>query len=309
MVERTVWRRADVIISILVTFGTLAACVALALSPEGLNAIIALIVSVCSRTYSEAVTHSLDLGRLALLTPFGLGLVLGVVEGLRLIYNTHHWISALSPTRCQPDKRLRRIAKRCGISQRLVLVTADRPLVFTQGLITPQVWLSTGLIRLLSREQLEAVLWHEAKHQAAADPLKILAARCLNRALFFVPVVRDLCQTYLIAKEIAADTHAAKMIGSRLPLASALTKMLSASAVPLPNAALTGNSIILEARLLTLLDPRRHLPIYPARRLGASLVWLTLLIVVFIAPSAAHVPSFNECFAPTATNLWAFWPL
>jgi Zn-dependent protease with chaperone function len=266
-------------------------------------------VTVCSRTLSEAVTHRWDLSRFLSLLPFGLGLTLAGLEALRLLTNTGHWMSHLHPNQRQPPVRVIEIAKACGLSHSVVLVHVHQPLVFTQGLFRPRVWLSTGLLELLTDEELEAVLWHESKHQTSHDPLKILLAHCLKSALFFVPIAHDLCNTYLLTKEIDADTHAATHIGSRLPLASALTKLLSASPLPVPIAPLSGSAAILEARLLTLLDPLRPLPLYRLERLGASMIWLGFLVVMFLAPTAAHVPSFRECAAPTAKVLIPWWLL
>ena len=309
MANRSIWLRADVMVGVVIASATLATCAILALSTEGIVALLAVAVAVCSRTLNEALTHGWDISRFLALLPFGLGITLAGIEAFHLLAATRRWISQLLPHRRRPTTRLKHIAKKCGLADPIILVRTRRPVVFTHGLFRPQVWLSTGLMELLPDEQLEAVLWHEAKHCASHDPLKILLAHCLKRALFFVPVAHDLCNTYLITKEIEADTHAARMIGSRLPLASALTKLLSVSAAPLPNASATGSSAIMEARLLALLDPLRPLPVYPLERLGASLAWLVFLIVMFLAPSAAHIPSFNECAVPTASALGGSWLL
>ena len=294
-------------VGVVIAGATLATCSVLAISTENILALLAIAVTVCSRTLDEAVTHRWDIGRLLALLPFTLGVTLAGGEALRLLLSTQRWLRQLRPNQCSPTARLKRLAKKCDLANKIVLVRTHRPLVFTHGLWKPQVWVSTGLLDLLPDEQLEAVLWHEAKHRAAYDPLKILLARCLKRALFFVPVADDLCNTYLITKEIEADTHATRMIGSRLPLVSALTKLLSSAVVPLPNASIIGNSAIIEARLLTLLDPHRPLPGYPLTRLSVSLAGLVFLIVVFLAPSAGHVPSFNECALPTANLLTWLW--
>ncbi|HLB48895.1 MAG TPA: M56 family metallopeptidase [Anaerolineales bacterium] len=309
MANRSVWLRADILLGITIASVTLATCAALAVSSEGIISVLAVVVTVCSRTFTEAVTHRWDISRFLALAPFGLGLTLASMEAFRLLNSTLQWMSQFRPRQCQPTRRLADIAQKCGLGSKTVLVRTHQPIVFTHGLLQPKVWLSTGLIELLTDEQLEAVLWHESKHRASYDPLKILFARCLSRALFFVPVARDLCGTYLVTKEISADVHATRMIGGPLPLASALAKMLSTSVAPLPNASLTGNSAIIETRLLTLLDPLRPLPAYPLERIGASLVWLTFLVLAALAPGATHIPSFSECTVSAAAKFGLLWPL
>lgn len=293
-VQGKLWRRADVALALLTALATLAVVLGLALSERGSEATLALVVTVCRRTLDEMVAHGGDLGRLSFLLPLGLGLVLAVGEALRLTLMTRRWMAPLAVTRCAPTPRLRRLAQKCGLTENVVLTCAGRPLVFTHGLFRPKVWLSTELLRVLTDEELEAVLRHEAHHLGAYDPLKILVVRCLSRALFFVPVARDL-GGYCVAKEIAADDHAVHTMGDALPLARALRKLLAVHPAPLPEFTLIGQLSVTEARLLALLDPARPQPLFPLPRLGVSLTWLIVLLVIAFAPAAGHLPSFDEC--------------
>ncbi len=298
MPDRSSWRRADQALALLVALALFASLCAVALSERGLEAILALVVTVCSRTLNETVAHGTDLARLSLLLPLGLGLVLAAGEVLRLARSTRRWTASLMMAQRPVTKRLRRLLRRSQLAGLVVLVDAKRPLVFTQGLLNPKVWLSTGLMRMLSDDELEAVLRHEAHHLKARDPLKILSARCLARALFFVPVVRDICEAYCIAKEIAADEQATRAMGKALPLARAIRKLLTVHPDPAPGIAFMSAHSAMEARLLALLNPARPLPLFPMKRLGLSLVWLLLLLVVAFAPAAGHIPSFSECAVP-----------
>ena len=305
--DRSPWRRADVVLALAVTLTSLIACLALmlTLSGSGIEAILALVVTVCTRTLSETLAHRGDLGRLLVFLPLGIGFTLAAKEALRLLYSTWRWTTTLSTMRRPTNMRLNRLAQKCGLGQHMVLVQTDQPLVFTHGLLTPKVWLSTGLMRLLNDNEFEAVLRHEDHHRKVRDPLRILAAHCLSRAMFFVPVARDLCETYTITKEIAADAHAAQAMGDALPLAQALRKMIAGHSVPLLNASLAGKSSVTEVRLLALVDPAHALPYVPMKNLGLSLLWLSFFAVVSLTPAAGHVPSYLECTAPLALRLWS----
>ncbi|MBI3359568.1 MAG: M56 family metallopeptidase [Chloroflexi bacterium] len=293
-------RRADVALALLVALATLAASIALALSERGLEAVLALVVTICRRTLDETLAHGADLGRLLLLVPAGLGLTLAIGEAFRLAVATRRLIANLQLARCEPPQRLRRLARKCELAESALLVCADRPLVFTHGLFNPKVWLSTGLLRALADDELEAVLRHEAHHRHAGDPLKVFAARCLAQGLFFVPIARDLCDAYSTAKEIAADESAVRAMGNALPLVRALRTLIAAETLQrsdIPLAALVSEQNAVEARLLTLLDPARSLPLFPMPRLGLSLFWLLLLLAIVFSPTAGHIPSFAECLA------------
>ena len=297
------YRRADAALAFLVVLATLAAFLALAFSERGLAPLLALVVTLCRRTLSETLAHGADLGRALLLVPLGLGWALAAWEAWRLSRATWRWTASLGALRCAPDDRLGRLARRCAVASKVVLLRADQPFVFTRGLHHPQIWLSTGLARGLADDELEAVLRHEAHHAQARDPLKIMVVRCLCRALFFVPVARDLCDAYCVAKEIAADRHATDAMGEALPLARALRKLIASEQPAALQVGLVGEPGTTEARLLALLEPSRPLPPFPMRRLGLSLLWLGAVLVAAFGPAAAHLPSFAECVAPTALSL------
>jgi len=90
------------------------------------------------------------------------------------------------------------------------------------------VYVSTGALARLSREELDAVLAHEAHHARLRDPLRVLFARVLGDALFFLPGVRQLGNRYGALAEMAADQAAVRAAGDRAPLASALLTFESA---------------------------------------------------------------------------------
>jgi len=102
------------------------------------------------------------------------------------------------------------------------------PQAFCAGLLRPRVYLSTGALAQLSREELDAVLAHEAHHARLRDPLRVLLARVLGDALFFLPGVRQLGNRYGALAEMAADQASVRAAGDRAPLASALLAFESA---------------------------------------------------------------------------------
>jgi len=297
--NRHTWRRADVALAGLITLATLATWLTLFLTGTGLESALALFVTVCRRTLEETLAHSGELGRLSLLLPLGLGLVLSLGEALRLMFATRRWMAFVRRIQGDAPKRLRHLALKSGLDQGIILIRTNRPLVFTHGLLHPQVWISTGLLELLDEDELEAVLLHEAHHVSARDPLKILAARCLSRALFFVPVARDLCETYLISKELAADEHATQALDDAVPLVRALRKLLLTQPVLVPEAVVVGKLEVTESRLLSLLNRKQPLALFDLSRLGVSLVLLAVFLAIALAPAAGHLPSLSEC-APTS---------
>jgi Zn-dependent protease with chaperone function len=90
-----------------------------------------------------------------------------------------------------------------------VKVIADpRPQAFCAGYLRPAVYVSRRTVELLTEPELGAVLAHEHHHRRVRDPLRFAATRILSQALFFVPVLRPLCERYADLAELSADRAA-----------------------------------------------------------------------------------------------------
>jgi Peptidase family M48 len=98
-----------------------------------------------------------------------------------------------------------------------------RPQAFCAGYLRPAVYVSRRTIELLADAELDAVLAHERHHRRVRDPLRIACGRVLSEALFFLPVLRPLCDRYADVAELNADRAAVHAsAGREAPLASAL---------------------------------------------------------------------------------------
>lgn len=100
-------------------------------------------------------------------------------------------------------------------------VRSELPLAFCAGFIAPRIYLSTAAEALLSPPEIDAVIAHERHHQRRRDPLRLLVARTLGHAVFFMPVLRQLGERYAALAEIAADEAAVRRTDRRT-LAGAL---------------------------------------------------------------------------------------
>lgn len=103
----------------------------------------------------------------------------------------------------------------------VTVVAGAKPQAFCAGYLRPAVYVSEGVLRL-SGDELVAVVTHEEHHRRRRDPLRILLARVVSAALFFVPVLRRLERRYEALAELAADDAAAVEPQGRKALASAL---------------------------------------------------------------------------------------
>jgi BlaR1 peptidase M56 len=105
----------------------------------------------------------------------------------------------------------------------VAVIDADMPMAFCAGWLRPRVYVSTAALRVLSRDELQAVLAHEQHHRALRDPLRLAVGRVLCQALFFLPVLRPLHERYGEVAELRADAAALAAVGGQpAPLAAAM---------------------------------------------------------------------------------------
>jgi hypothetical protein len=170
---------------------------------------------------------------------------------------------------------------------RVNVIPDPRPQAFCAGYLRPAVYVSRRTVELLADAELDAVLAHEHHHQRVRDPLRIACGRVLSEALFFLPVLRPLCDRYADVAELNADRAAVRAsAGREAPLASALL-VFDENTPP-------GVSGISPERVDSLLGQPTNLRL-PAWLLGASLGALSALSLViwWISGSAAAQATFN----------------
>lgn len=104
------------------------------------------------------------------------------------------------------------------------VIDSAAPQAFCAGYLRPRIYLSRGSLKRLAAGELEAVLAHERHHARRRDPLRLLLARALADALFFIPLLRRIGERYEALGELAADEAAVRRLERPGPLASALIK-------------------------------------------------------------------------------------
>lgn len=171
---------------------------------------------------------------------------------------------------------------------------------FTAGLLRPRIYLSTGLIQLMTPEELKGVLLHEQYHCIRRDPLKMLLMSFLQHLFFFLPISRVLKGVFADAKEQAADAYAASHGGCPLELASALTKLAKSRShayqglrerrgFPRPSTGMAGGGEII-ARIGALLGKSKVKQRPPLRSIVVSIVACGLLFSVSLLPVFTEKP-------------------
>lgn len=160
------------------------------------------------------------------------------IQALKSSRTTYHSLQALRLTRNrQVSADLVDAAQRTDTTLLISVAQDDTLFAFSQGFRKPRIVLSTGLINVLTRDELEAVLLHERAHVKRFDPTRALVARAFAHSLMFIPGFTEVLKAYLCRLELQADKAVVRVMQTPVPLASALYRLLALGAVdPVPGA-------------------------------------------------------------------------
>ncbi|TDD12989.1 M56 family metallopeptidase [Nonomuraea diastatica] len=146
-----------------------------------------------------------------------------------------------------------------------------------------QVVVSEGALKLLSQDELAAVLAHESAHVRERHDLVLLPFAALRRALPWSKVVADAQSQVELLIEMAADDRARRYCSPRR-LATALLRFGTAGAMPTPQGMLGVHAQHVMARVDRLIKPGPELAT-PARygfiALSVTLLTATPFLWVF----------------------------
>jgi Zn-dependent protease with chaperone function len=253
----------------------------------------------------------------------GVGAAVGVLSLVRQILASRRLGERLQTLALPMPTALATCVHRTGLPGRVVLVDSGERFSFAYGALTPRVAVSRGFFDAASADELSAVLEHERYHVSNLDPLKVVLARSLPAAFFYLPAFRSLNARYVAGRELAADRRALESCGRR-PVAGALFKVVRGPAWPeLQTAAAIGGPELLDVRLAQLetgTEPRVATPtpgILLLSLVGAlALVGLFVFSVVSFGgvSAVAHTTGANLrpldiggailCVAPWAAAVW-----
>ncbi len=203
------------------------------------------------------------------------GLAFSLIDRCRAAWRHGHMMRSLDIAGSHADDRLERAAVAIGFNPNRVHLVRGLPNpAFTSGWWSPQIYVSTSLLSMLSAEELEAVLAHELGHVRRRDPMRQFAWRTLAGVLFWLPALRRLADELADESEILADDFAATE--RALPLASAILRMVGADAEDLTVAVGFQRRDLVERRVRRLAGEDPSVASHVSAR---SLLWAATVLV------------------------------
>ena len=259
------------------------------------------------------------------------GLVYAGLDRIRAGRELKRVLGSLQASRPGDGSAFERAAKRAGQPLESVRIVHGLPSpAFTAGWWRPRIFLAAQLERLLTEDELTAVIRHESAHARGRDPLKLSVMRFLASTLFYVPALRRMADDLADEAEIAADDRAAAddpgVLASAI-LALAQFDPLKGGTTAFQESAIASGIQrrgLLERRVRRLVGERAPARTHLTRR---SLAWaVAALVAVWVsglsmAPASIagtnshqmasnhsiehcrhhHVPFFSHLFCPSAT--------
>ena len=183
------------------------------------------------------------------------------------------------------DHGLSDIFKSLQLIGKVVVLGETRPFAYCFGVRNPKIFISTGLIALVSRKELEVILRHEKYHLEHRDNLILLVATFIESLFPFFPILTDLIRIYKTDRELLADQEAIQGEVDARSLSSVLKKLLQYEPVTLPALAPAIADVdTLETRIKSLLSIKVNYRKLGKRNLMYSTIFITVLIGLMTTP-------------------------
>jgi Zn-dependent protease with chaperone function len=134
---------------------------------------------------------------------------------------------------------------------RLNVCDDNKAFALTAGVRVPEVYISYGALRTLTRAELRAVLEHEAHHLQTREPFRRLLIYFSTRWIPISTLRRRLVSVYVAASEVEADAQ----VTNQAALGAAILRI---TPTPLSSSSLVASFSPLDARIERLLNAGYH---------------------------------------------------
>ncbi|VVA43553.1 conserved hypothetical protein [Candidatus Roizmanbacteria bacterium] len=116
---------------------------------------------------------------------------------------------------------------RHGLAGKVKIILDKKPLAFCLGFFRPKIYLSTGLIKLMNNQELEAIILHEKYHLLKKDNIFLVMANFLKQLFLPFPIIADFLDSSIKRREVKADYYGVILMGKKQPVVSAFKKLLN----------------------------------------------------------------------------------
>ena len=230
-------------------------------------------------------------------------LIFIIVKIIKLKIKTNRFIKAnLAKRKVEFSQKLTLIKQSLNIHIPIIEIDEIKPIVFCFGLLKLEICISSGLVNKLNKEELSAVLAHEQYHLNNYEPLKLFLVKLITKILFFIPGLKYLTNQYIIFSELSADEQATDGFKNKLPLASALYRIIEwEEQIALRNnlaLSFFTNQASTDERINKLLNDNYN----PRFKIFSSKLLIGLISFIFIFIYFSNFLAYNNSLIEEASN-------
>lgn len=164
------------------------------------------------------------------------------------------------------------------------VVEDDAFVALTMGALRPRIIVSSGLFKMFTEKEAEAILLHERYHYDHKDPLKAFLFAVIVDGLGYIPIIKAAAHYYKTWKELLADRFVVKQMGSEYYLGNVLLRLTQWGNLDRPVAGVYFADAAINYRILQVLDPEKpvHVPFLHLKPflLSVSILLIMLSIVI-----------------------------
>ena len=98
-------------------------------------------------------------------------------------------------------KFIQTLSFRHYLKDKIIIFQNSKPSAFCLGIKSPRIYLSTKLLAVMNKKEIEAILLHEKYHLIKRDTLLILLATFVKGLFLLFPIMTDIITSFLRQKE------------------------------------------------------------------------------------------------------------
>lgn len=202
-----------------------------------------------------------------------------------VIFKMYTFRKSLIKTTSESSNDFQEVCKRLDLRKKVIVLNQATPQAFCFGIFNTKIYVSTGLLAMMSDKELEIVLRHEQYHLNHKDSLVFLLATIVESLFPLFPVISDFLRVYRTDREVLADAMAIKESGDKDSLAEVLRKLLRYEPAIRP-AFVAGiiSEDAFEARIQSLLLQKTNCLKVHTRNIAISLASLVILLGLMVNP-------------------------
>src|SRR3989344_1885290 len=132
---------------------------------------------------------------------------------------------------------IKKLSLKYNLEGKIIIFHNPKPVAFCLGIGDPRVYLSTKLLALMNKKEIEAIILHEKYHLINRDTFLAVTVNFLRGLFVLFPIVTDIMESLIRQKETNADQYSLNYFKNPKIVLSAFKKLISCGSTTSPSLA------------------------------------------------------------------------